>query len=234
MDLIGRDQSGEVEVPGEPQRGDFGVELLPHRAVADDQQMGVGELRDHLRRRRDDILIPLLVEEPGDGDDHPRLRRDAERFTQRRFRLCSGEECGIHAGIDHTVMVARRDARFDALIDHRLCDGEDAVAAAGGQPFSELVEPVLPRLLVGVERLPVDGVDHHRHSGGAGGQTPDDPGLGAVGVDHVEPTVPEETFEREVRLDVVDRVDIAHQRRNFDGFELRAVDMGEQFTLPPG
>ncbi len=87
---------------------------------------------------------------------------------------------------------------------------------------------------IDIEIRPEDLEMETCRSGGAGGQTPDDPGLGAVGVDHVEPTVPEETFEREVRLDVVDRVDIAHQRRNFDGFELRAVDMGEQFTLPPG
>ncbi|MPM67638.1 hypothetical protein SDC9_114562 [bioreactor metagenome] len=196
--------------------------------------MCVREFADDLRRRRDDVFVSLHREQPRQRGDDPRLLGNAQRTPCILLPFRVGESRRVHAAVHHHIFVARGDIRLDALVDHRLGDGVDFIAVTRGDPFGLFVQAVLPPFFVGVERLSVDGVDHHRNPGVPGRDPADHSGFGTVGVDYVEFPLAEEFFQGEIGFKIVERLQFAHQRGQFDRFERRKVDVVQQFSFASG
>ena len=155
MHLRGRNKPRKMKVFRHSDRGDPGVEFVAHRAVADQQEVGVRIVADDLRRRRDDVFIPFHREEPRKRRDHAGVFRNSELSAQFRLPDRIGESGGIHPAVNDLVLFARSDGGFNALIDHRLRNSENPVAITRRNAFRKFVNRVFPAFFIRVERLTV-------------------------------------------------------------------------------
>ena len=155
---------------------------------------------------------------------------------RRQFRVALAGEVRLqfHAAVDDLILGGRGDAGGDALVDHGLADGEDAVGGAGGPAFGEDEQAVAPPAFVGVERLAVDGMHHQWHAGAARRQPAQDAGLGGMGMDDVEALVAEEADQAAVGQGVLPWPHLADQVRDFGDGDARRRHAVEQASLGAG
>ena len=129
-------------------------------AVADPEEVGVGDLGEEFGGDGEEVVVPFERLEAGDGAEDESVLRDVELGADL-FAGGAGVEEGFdfHGAVDGGVEVGAADAGGEGLAGHGVGDGDDGVAAFGGVAFGGDPGGVEEFVLVGVEGEAVDGVD---------------------------------------------------------------------------
>ena len=169
-----------------------GVNLLFGHGVGLVEIQGTGNHDPNVRcgaaqdsGRGEHLGITLLAHQAADDSAHHGVRTDAPRAPRRgdvvRVDRATVEALEVDAVAQQAQLGARdpqRGQRLDVLgVLHQL-----DVGAASRHPLQGVHERPSPPAVAGLGVETVDGVDHRRHAGHAGGQAAVDPGLGVVGV----------------------------------------------------
>ena len=108
-------QAEEADVVGDPQFAGLPLQVLRLRTVAGEDEMHLGCLRQHLRRRFQQVVVALATAQYGDGAHQHSVRRQAKLPAQHRLDAgpieASEENARRHGG-----EVVRRDAGSVMLV----------------------------------------------------------------------------------------------------------------------
>jgi hypothetical protein len=196
--------AGEHDAVGDPVRGGTVLEHVAHRALAHDEQVGVGHAAQHVRPGIDQRLVALLRLEAGDNADDPRPRLHPVLLTQVRRRQLVVVPAEVDAVVDQ---LDRREARpLVGDLRHDRVRHRDQLVHLGRQAAQRLaiVGRPDPRRVGGrhEEGPGMAGPRHREHR-----LRPDHVGAVHVGVDDVRPDAGQIRGQRGDRGRVVGLVD---------------------------
>ncbi len=121
-----RHQAGEVDRVAHAQSLGLGLQPIAPDAAADPDEPHVRILSQHLGRDRQDVVVPLALEEAGDGRKRhlaigqPELAAD---LVARASRVQEGVH--VHAAVDGRILLGTSHARRQRLLGHGIADADD-------------------------------------------------------------------------------------------------------------
>jgi hypothetical protein len=186
-----------------------------------------------------EILRCLLIGEPADRAHHRRVGGKTERAPRpfpglRRADLSLRPRRGIHGHPDGPDPIGGDQAAADGLDRHAGPDAKRNIGDAAQPALDRDVGAATAAGLELVEREAMVGVHDPRHLGAPGGQAAERPGLGSVGVCHVEPSPAQPSGQRPQRAQVAAGIDGHAQRGLGDHLQARCGRLVQQVIPAPG
>jgi hypothetical protein len=120
----------------------------------------------------------------------------------------------VKAAVDARELVRLTDAGLEVEARHGIGDGDEVGSGTGGQAFGREEECIGERVLEGAERRAMDGVDDDGDTSAAGGESADEAGFSAVGMDDVRGGEAEPAGEIEEGVEIEPGMDGADEGRD--------------------
>ena len=184
-DFAGRNEAGENDFAVEAERADLIFNFAAQRAVADEQQSRVRNLRQNFGKRGEQIGVAFEFEEAADFADDEMIFFKSEFFAQRQiirrvekwFQIETAENAREHCRFS--------DSGGEIKSGHRVGGAEKMVGDFGGATLGGGENKIGERALKISERRAVDVMDDDRNARAFRGEASENSRLAAVRVDDV-------------------------------------------------